>query len=260
MRRDFMQNRAMRGARPRSVESLPPPPNLREEERLDLCEQRLRYFFSSRRLLEQALTHASVKSSDNPGNETLEFLGDSVLGMIVAEYLFTRYPDLDEGEFTRVKSIVVSSAMLLKAAKKLRIEELLFVGRGVRRARELPASLCANAMEALIAGIYLDGGYAAARRFVLENIEGTISDALQERVQKNYKSILQHFAQKRFSSSPMYNVLEEVGPDHSKVFKVAAVVAGEEFPAMRGRTKKDAEQRAAQEALAVLQDRYGRID
>lgn len=229
------------------------------EERLSYSELRLRYFFSNRSLLDTALTHSSVKTAENPGNETLEFLGDSVLGLIVAEYLFLRYPTMDEGEQTRIKSVVVSSAILQKVGRKLEVQRCLRVGRGVRRGGELPSSLLANAMEALIAAVYLDGGYGAARRFVVENLDPFIRDAMLDRVQKNYKSILQHFTQKRFATSPAYNVLEEAGPDHSKTFKVAAVIAGEEFKSSRGHTKKEAEQKAAKEALAVMQARYGKI-
>jgi len=248
---------APRGTEDRTTTSVPRFGS--DEERLSYCEMRLRYFFSNRLLLETALTHASVKTSDNPGNETLEFLGDSVLGLIVAEYLFLRHPTMDEGEQTRIKSVVVSSAILQKVARKLHIEHCLHVGRGVRRARELPSSLLANAMEALIAAIYLDGGYGSARRFVIENLETSIHDAMHDRVQKNYKSILQHFTQKRFATSPVYNVVEEAGPDHSKTFLVAAVIAGEEFKASRGRTKKEAEQKAAKAALDVMQGRHGKI-
>ncbi len=221
------------------------------------AEARLDYVFRDRALLAQALTHSSGKSETAPSNERLEFLGDSVLGAIVARHLYLSHPSWDEGELTRVKSAVVSAASLAEAARALGIVEFFAVGKGMSNQERYPTSLLANVFEALVAAIYLDGGFEAAERFVLGRLAERISGIASEEVAKNWKSILQQYAQKAWTITPTYRVTREVGPEHAKHFEVVARLGDRgEMGRGEGRSKKEAEQRAAEATLrAILGDR-----
>ena len=165
-------------------------------EPLDELQDRLEHVFGDIELLRCALTHSSVKDDENPSNERLEFLGDSILGMIVSEFLYRELPDATEGDLTRIKSVVVSRQSLGKLAKRLELQKYLSVGKGVRKQRSVPISLSANAVEAIIAAIFLDSGMESARRFVLENFAPFANIVIKNRHAKNYKSLLQHHAQR----------------------------------------------------------------
>ena len=235
------------------------PGDEKEDGESASLEEKLGYSFRKKKLLRQALTHSSAKDADHPSNERLEFLGDAVLGMIVTEELFKAHPDLDEGELTAIKSIVVSSASLEKTARKLGIRPYLIVGKGISSGRSLPPSLAANAVEAIIGAVFKDSGIRAARRFVKAHFGLLAKEALRRRRSLNYKSRLQYYAQKKFGITPYYRVLSMDGPDHRMTFTLSAVVGSREFPPGRGRTKKDAGQHAAREALKILKEEYGRI-
>lgn len=222
------------------------------QDRLADCQQDLGYAFRDPERLRVALTHSSIKSDSNPSNERMEFLGDSVLGAIVAEHLFHEFPGYDEGELSRIKSVVVSAPVLAREAKRLRLPRYIFVGKGMSNLGKLPNSLLANAFEAIVAAIYLDRGFAAAREFVLGHIAQQVQAVVRNQHQKNYKSILQHLCQKEFNLTPTYTVTRVEGPDHSKQFEVVAVLGEREMMSGGGSTKKDAEQRAAEATLKAL--------
>jgi ribonuclease-3 len=216
------------------------------------CEEQIGYRFREPELLVQALTHSSIKTEDNPSNERLEFLGDSVLGLVMTEFLFNYFHDLDEGELTQIKSVVVSTAVLARESDRLKLTTFYNVGKGVTRKRNLPVSLQANVFEAVVAAIYKDGGLDAARRFILRNLFHHVLAVAEDEHQKNYKSLLQQHAQKDLNLTPSYRLLAERGPDHSKHFEVVAVIGAVAYESGQGRTKKEAEQIAARETLRVL--------
>lgn len=220
--------------------------------RLQLCQSRVTYEFRDLTYLSQALTHSSIKSAENPSNERLEFLGDSVLGLVMTEFLYNFYTDKDEGELTQIKSVVVSTAVLAQESERLRISELYNVGKGIGGKRRLPISLQANVYEAVVAAIYKDGGLEEARRFILRNLYHHVLAVAGNQHEKNYKSLLQQWVQKERNQTPTYSVISELGPDHSKSFEVVAVLGKKRYKSGRGQSKKEAEQMAAKETLKSL--------
>jgi ribonuclease-3 len=223
-----------------------------ELERLSTCERRIGYRFRDRRLLFQALTHSSIKTFDNPSNERLEFLGDSVLGLVMTEFLYNYFHDQDEGALTQVKSVVVSTTVLAKCSERLGIGELYNVGKGVSRRRRLPPSLLANVFEAVVAALYKDRGLEVARRFILRNVFHEVLAVAEDGHHRNYKSLLQQWAQKELNETPTYRVIAERGPDHLKSFEVVAMIGKQKYCVGSGRSKKDAEQIAARDTFALL--------
>jgi len=223
-----------------------------DRSKLSECEEYLGYRFSRLELLDQALTHSSTKTPDRPSNERLEFLGDSVLGLVTTHYLYEIFPNQPEGQLTKIKSVVVSTKTLARCSRECKLQQFISVGRGVSVGRTLPDSLLADVFEAVVASIYLDGGFEDARTFVLRNLESEIARVVRNRHAKNYKSLLQHFAQKSIAETPTYRVVQEEGPDHHKRFKVMASVGDREFGPGLGSNKKEAEQRAARKALLEL--------
>jgi len=228
------------------------PPSAYELRNLHECEERVHYRFRDLRLLHQALTHSSIKTLDNPSNERLEFLGDSVLGLVMTEFLYNFFKSRDEGELTQIKSVVVSTTVLAAESERLGLGEHYNVGKGVTRRRKLPSSLLANVFEAVVAAIYKDGGLEAARRFILRNVYHQVLNVGENSQHSNYKSLLQQWAQKELSVTPTYRVVSEKGPDHLKSFEVVAVIDDRRYATGSGRSKKEAEQVAARETLEVL--------
>jgi ribonuclease III len=220
--------------------------------KMQSCEQCIGYDFSNKTLLLAALTHASGAEHRLASNERLEFLGDAILGAVVCEMLFHRYPQYLEGELTRIKSAVVSRQTCARVSARLGLHDFLILGKGMAATARLPESLLADVFESLIAAMYLDGGLTAAQIFIEREISPEIENAVDGRGNDNYKSQLQQLAQREFGNTPIYELLDEKGPDHSKCFKVAAMVGKTRFPAAWGRNKKEAEQRAAYNALAEL--------
>lgn len=216
---------------------------------LEALQSRLGYTFRNPGLLKASLTHASSAPERGKSNERLEFLGDAVLGLVVCQALFERYPDAQEGELTKIKSAVVSRRACANVADQLELPDMLSLGKGMDGGHNLPRSLAAAVLEAVIAAIYLDGGLEAARAFILTHMDEELRTAADSEHRFNYKSQLQQYAQKRWSLTPQYDLLDEKGPDHSKCFEVAVTVGPNRFSGAWGRSKKEAEQKAARLAL-----------
>ncbi|MCA9106558.1 MAG: ribonuclease III [Planctomycetales bacterium] len=231
-----------------------------EPDALLQCQLKLGYFFRNRDLLVSALTHASGADHRLASNERLEFLGDSILGFFVCEELFQRYPSQQEGELTKLKSSVVSRRTCAKVAKRMGLDQFLILGKGMSGPQPVPSSLHADVFEALTAAIYLDGGIEVALRFLREHLTQEIEDAAAGEAIINYKSQLQHLAQRLHGKPPVYLLLQQVGPDHCKTFQVAAQVGDQDYSAAWGRNKKEAEQRAAGNALAEMNGQGPRFD
>ncbi len=208
--------------------------------------------FRNPELLREALTHASGANHRLASNERLEFLGDAILGAVVCERLFRQFPDSEEGELTRIKSVVVSRQTCAKIAAALKVDHFLFLGKGMGSRDQTPSSLLADLTESLIGAIFLDGGMTAAKRFILRHFGPEIDAAADGRDGLNFKSALQQSAQRDFGETPTYLLLDEKGPDHSKCFKISARIGGNNFAPAWGRNKKEAEQRAAHNALCQL--------
>jgi ribonuclease-3 len=221
-------------------------------EQIDTCEARIGYVFKDKRYLLAALTHASGAQHRLASNERLEFLGDAILGFIVCEMLFHQFPVSLEGDLTRIKSIVVSRQTCAKICESLGLQACLIVGKGMTTSRPVPRSLLADMFESLVAAIHLDGGMQAVRDFVRRVVQLEIDSAASGHTDENYKSLLQQLVQRDYGETPTYQLLEERGPDHDKFFRVAALIDGREFSAAWGQNKKEAEQRAACNALAEL--------
>jgi ribonuclease-3 len=219
---------------------------------LDDCQDAIEYRFRDPTLLRAALTHTSGANTRLGSNERLEFLGDSVLGLVTCEVLFEKYPDYQEGEMTKVKSVVVSRKTCAKFSQDLGLEVYLILGKGLAHYREVPANVLADVFEALVAAVFLDGGWEAARAFVLRFVGPEVERVADQALENNAKSQLQQVAQREFGGTPRYVVLDEQGPDHDKCFKVAAAVNDHPFPPAWGRTKKEAELKAALNALADI--------
>jgi ribonuclease III len=222
------------------------------------CEAALQYQFRDRELLDRCLTHASVARTRLESNERLEFLGDAILGAVVCDVLFAQFPDEPEGELTRIKSVVVSRTTCAQISQQLGLDQCVRVGKGLAGPQGVPGSIAAAVFESLIAGIYLDGGWAPARQIVQRLIQPVIDATAEVGHGRNYKSLLQHWAQRTLGETPTYHLLDEKGPDHSKVFQVSATVGTETFAPAWGPNKKEAEQRAAENALTELERQASR--
>jgi ribonuclease III len=175
-----------------------------------------------------------------------------VLGLVCCELIFNLYPDLLEGEMTKIKSTVVSRQTCAAIARELALDQHLTLGKGMQGYRALPQSLAAATLESVIAAIYTDAGLDAARAFLVPILTPLVLRAADSGHQENFKSVLQQFSQQRFGRSPIYHVLDEKGPDHAKCFEVAVEIDGRRFPSCWGQSKKQAEQQAALSALGIL--------
>jgi ribonuclease-3 len=222
------------------------------EEVLRQIEQIIGYKFSDSRLLAKAFTHSSAVDNRLLSNERLEFLGDAILAVVICQSLFERFSHHLEGQLTKVKSMLVSRETCARLTKQLRLHKFLKVGKGMSSNRTLPDSLAAGLFEAVIAAIYIDSGLGAARSFILKTFASLIEQADAEEAQGNYKSLLQQYAQEQFSVTPVYALLDEKGPDHNKCFESEVSVAERHFPSAWGANKKEAEQKAAFNALVQL--------
>jgi ribonuclease III len=226
-------------------------------EEFAALERAIDYHFRDSGLLEHALTHTSRANEDVSGgvadNESLEFLGDAVLGFIVADLLFREFPEFNEGQKSKVKASLVSAATLARLGDRLQLGSYLLLGRGEEKTggRQKQA-LIADAYEALIAAIYLDGGIDKARRFVLRELRPLIADVRRLGAAGDYKSVLQELLQAAERPLPEYRVTGTIGPDHRRNFEVEVVVQGETLASGIGSSKKEAEQEAARVALETL--------
>lgn len=219
-------------------------------------EERLGYQFKNRDLLENALTHSSYanehRDEGKTSNERLEFLGDSVLGMVVADHLYREHPNMPEGELTRTRAALVCEESLVEVARALDLGKYLRLGKGEDSGggRERP-SILADATEAVLAAVYLDGGVAQARRTIRALILGNEEELSASR---DYKTALQELIQRESGQKLTYILVGEKGPDHAKCFSVEVRLNGETVGAGEGRTKKAAEQSAAKAAIGALKD------
>ena len=214
---------------------------------------RLDYVFKDERLLRTALTHSSYahENARRDFNERLEFLGDAVLELLISDYLYNKYPDESEGDMTRLRAGLVCEPSLSSLARKIGLDGEIYFGRGEElsggRNRD---SILADALEAVIGAIYLDGGLEAARAFVL----GVFDDALKNEFGfvADYKTYLQEAIQRDSREPAVYAIISESGPDHEKVFTASVSFGGEVMGVGDGRSKKDAEQRAAYYAIKKM--------
>jgi len=225
-----------------------------EAEILEECQNAISYRFTRTELLRAALTHTSGADTRLSSNERLEFLGDAVLGLVTVEQLYLRFPEYQEGDLTKIKSAVVSRRTCARIAKALNLGDYLFLGRGMHVPHDaaMPSNLLADGYESLLGAIFLDGGLESAREFILRYVGPEIEQVAEAAHAGNFKSLLQQVAQKEFNATPQFNMLDEKGPDHSKCFKVAAVIGRHHYAGAWGRNKKEAEQKAAMNALAQI--------
>jgi ribonuclease-3 len=223
-------------------------------EKLSDVEEKIGYIFSNKELLILSLVHRSFvnecKGKALEHNERLEFLGDSVLGLALSDYLYHRLPSYPEGQLSQLRSRLVDAASCARYFSGLGLQEYILLGRGERISEgKAKTSILADAFEALIAALYLDGGMSVAKSFLLCHFEQEFEQAIGS-PSRNYKAELQEFSQKKFQIAPVYKVVQETGPDHSKVFHVMVMIGEREGGLGIGASKKEAEQRAAFEALS----------
>ena len=221
---------------------------------------RLRMRFRRLALLDTALTHpsycAEVSDVKIASNQRLEFLGDSVLGLAISQHLYERFPEMDEGELTRIKAVVVSEPLLYAAAQKISLGEHMLLGRGEEQGGgRLRASTLADAFESVVGAVYFEKGMQRTSKFIIEQLSHSIDLVHREEFVLDYKSRLQEFTQERSRVSPNYRVVRESGPDHSKTFEVEVRLRGRPIGKGKGASKKEAEQDAAKEALTGLRNR-----
>ena len=208
------------------------------------------YTFQDGSLLELALTHASVGDGEN--NERLEFLGDAVLDLVVADELFRYHTKLPEGDLTEFKAWVVSRNVLAQATQSMQLEDAANIGSGMKH-RALPRSVLANLYEAVLGAVYLDGGFEQARDFAVKTLAKPLERVRNSQPGPNPKQVLQQHCQKLVGKPPVYQVVKQRGRAHARAFLVVAEVEGRRFPSAWGRTRKEAERWAAHEALLALE-------
>ena len=222
---------------------------------LEEFERKIEYRFSDKNLLILALTHSSyaneIKKGRHENNERLEFLGDAVLDMVVSEYMYRHFPKMPEGELTKLRASLVCEKSLAKFSQKLSVGEFLLLGNGEENSggRTRP-SILADAFEAILAALYLDSDMECAREFVLEFVKGALKEAKPSF--KDYKTMLQEIIQQNREESVKYHLVGESGPDHDKRFIVEVHLNSNVIGHGEGRSKKEAEQQAAKEALELM--------
>jgi ribonuclease III len=219
--------------------------------------QRLGYRFRDESICEMALTHKSwlnerpLERRDD--NERLEFLGDAVIALVVSDLLMRRFPDHPEGELSKKRAALVNEAGLAQVAERLTLGQWIFLGRGEEQAGgRQKRSILADALEALVGAVYRDGGFQSAYE-VAERLFAVSLDGAGTAAERDFKSRLQEISQARLHLAPTYAVIAQVGPDHDKTFEVAILLGGREYGRAQGKSKKEAQQNAAERALATLQ-------
>ncbi len=226
------------------------------KENFETIEKKIDYVFENKELLILAFVHRSFINEYKDGplqhNERLEFLGDSVLGLIIADFLYHRLPAYPEGQLSQLRSRLVDASSCAQYLLKLQLAEYLLLGKGemMTEGRAKP-SILSDAFEALLGAIYLDGGLTCAKAFLLLHFEPEIESAIGT-PPRNYKAELQDFSQKKYQKTPVYKVVEETGPDHAKMFHVMVYINDQEAGFGVGSSKKEAEARAAFEALSKI--------
>ncbi len=222
-------------------------------------ESKIDYQFKDRNLLALAFVHCSYVNENRSishHNERLEFLGDSVLGMLIAEYLYLHLPSTPEGELSYLRSRLVEASSCVAYVMKLDLGKYILLGKGEKmndgRGRD---TILADLFEAIIGAVYLDGGVEAAKHFLFGHFSAEIAETLKQPLQ-NWKALLQDYCQKKFQQAPFYKVLEESGPDHVKTFKVAVLLNEQTLGYGEGSSKKEAQQAAAENALTHVGSKH----
>lgn len=223
-----------------------------DQDTLHQIEQILGHEFADTSLLLKSFTHSSSVDNRLESNERLEFLGDAVLSIVICQVLFEKFEHYGEGELTKMKSMLVSRGTCAHVARRLGLPQFLVVGKGMVSHKAFPTSLAAGLLEAVIAAVYLDSTFEAARDFILVNFATLIEQIDSEVAHGNYKSLLQQHSQDQFNMAPIYVLLDEKGPDHNKCFESEVVIDQRHFPSAWGANKKEAEQKAAYNALVEL--------
>ena len=224
---------------------------------LDEIQRRIEYRFRQPRLLLEALTHTSylneARIAEGADNERLEFLGDAVLDLVVSEYLLHAFPEAAEGDLSKLRAQLVSEKTLARVAQKIGLGEQIRLGRGETKTegRSKP-SILADALEAVFAGVYLDGGMDAASVCVKTAFHDELASCDRSLAKGDCKTDLQELCQRDFEMLPQYRTIRETGPDHDKQFEVEILIRGERHGVGTGKSKKDAEQMAAKQALEKL--------
>src|SRR5436309_1101327 len=208
------------------------------------AEKVLGYTFQNLDLLKESLTHASIADNRLNSNERMEFLGDAVLDLVICEALYKKFPNLLEDDLTKIKSAVVSRRTCAEVSIETGLVDLLIIGKGISVRSQMPSSL--------VAAVYLDGGFEVAKEYIVRTMTKHIEDISSNMHQQNYKAVLQQHAQQMMRATPMYELLDEKGPDHSKCFEVCVCIDGRRFTSAWGTNKKTAEQKAALLALEEL--------
>lgn len=226
--------------------------NRRISSNIELFEQKINYEFKNKEYILEALTHSSYSNENKnyPFNERLEFLGDSVLSIVISDYLFKKETKLPEGELTKIRANIVCEESLSEVSKNIHLGKYMLLGKGEEATggRER-ISILADALEAVIAAIYLDGGMECAREFILTNMEKIINDSIKGKIFRDYKTCLQEVLQSNGENNIWYKLIEEKGPDHNKRFVMEVGINDTVLGVGEGKSKKDAEQVAAKCAL-----------
>jgi ribonuclease-3 len=227
---------------------------LKDNPQLRLLQKELGYAFADPSLLVRSLTHVSYNRDKSDGhNEVLEFLGDAVLDLAISDLLMRNYPDRDEGDLSRMRAALVNSTVLADKANALRLGPLLRMGKGEERSGgRNKESILAGAFEALLGGVYRDGGYDAARLLVERYFAADLKE--KQLGLRDYKTRLQEISQMLFRAPPSYHLVSESGPDHAKRFITSITLGGKILGKGEGRSKKQSEQEAARKALRELQE------
>lgn len=241
----------------KNLDDLQPPPISSERRKeLSLFEKHAGIKFKRQELLNLAFAHrsfANENQQDVGNNEKLEFLGDSVLGLVVAEYLFETLTEKAEGDLAKIKSFVVSEDSLASISRSLKVDNFILIGKGEEYSGgRTKKAILADAMEAIIGAYFIDSGFKQSKRFVLRYLVPEINTVLEDRHKKDYKTLLQEYAQKRFKTYPRYALVKKTGPDHSKTFWMEVKINDTSFGPGQGKNKKTAEQEAAKLAYEKL--------
>lgn len=232
--------------------------NISNNNSISTLEERINYIFKNKKNLQTAITHSSYanerKTKKLHYNERIEFLGDSVLSLVISEYLYKMYPKLPEGELTVTRAKIVCENSLAKCASDIGLGKFLLLGKG----EELSGgrdkiSIQSDAFEALIGAIYIDGGFETAKSFILKYMEDIIKSCVEGKLFYDFKTQLQELVQQNGEQHILYNVVNESGPDHNKTFVTEVSINGSIVGKGTGHSKKESEQNAAKDALKMLQ-------
>jgi ribonuclease-3 len=222
---------------------------------IDHIQEKINYIFKNTSYLKMALTHSSYanEKSQKFNNERLEFLGDAVLELVISEEIFRRFPNLPEGEMTRVRANVVCEPSLVKQSNILDLGNFIYLGKGEEiSGGRFRSSILADVFESLVGSIYLDGGLEPAKGFILDNLSRVIEEAANNEIILDYKTRLQELIQKQTDKKLSYKIENEIGPPHDKTFYVKAYLGKRVIGKGKGKSKKDAEQQAAKEGYEIF--------